>query len=75
VAADYPAAVLWLRRAAGAYEYNRPLFGLNTVSDLVSKSGIEEMVSNPVRPISTVNFENSTDLLAERPTGSPSLGK
>jgi len=33
-------------------------------------SGIEYMVSNPVRPISTVHFESSTDRLIDNPTGS-----
>ena len=36
-------------------------------------SGIEGIVSNHVRPIRTVHYENSTDRLAECPTRSPSL--
>ena len=38
-------------------------------------SGIEVMLSNPVRPIEIVHFGNPIDRLAESPTGSPSLSK
>jgi hypothetical protein len=38
-------------------------------------SGINEMVTNPVRPIRTDRFGNPTDRLAESPTESRSLSK
>jgi len=38
-------------------------------------SGIEDMASNPVRPIITVHLENLTDRLADCPTGSRSMSK
>ena len=38
-------------------------------------SGVEEMVSNPARPIRTLHFQDPTDRLTEGPTGFRSLSK
>jgi hypothetical protein len=55
--------------------------GCNVVGDVASmleagvRSGNEDMVSGPVRPIRTDGFKNPTERFAESPTVSPSLSK
>ena len=48
---------------------------LKIILKLSVGSGIEDMVSNPVRPIRIAHFGNPTDRFAESPTGSPPLSK
>jgi len=57
------------RRHSGPY--------LSSVSQLklTVGSGIEDVVSNPVRPIRAVHYENSTDRLADSRTGLRFLSK
>ena len=64
-----------LRKQAGPRHAGGPPLCAPALLKISVGSGIEDMVSNPVRPIRTVHLENPTDRLADCPTWSRSLSK